>query len=83
MSSSLGTALSTWAAEPIPAEKNSEFVRRYRAMADALDLVEATVASIPADLHEAGHELLALLRRQGRRQGGAAGPKPPSTTAGS
>jgi hypothetical protein len=46
-------------AEPIPSEKNPKFLRRYRAMADALEPVEGTVSDAPADLVETGHELLA------------------------
>jgi hypothetical protein len=57
----IGGALTAWVAEPIPSEKGPEFLRRFRAMADALDLVEATVSSAPAELMEAGHELLAQL----------------------
>jgi len=57
----VGTALTPWIAEPLPVEKGPEFMRRYRAMTDALDLVEATVSGAPADLMEAGHELMAQL----------------------
>lgn len=59
--STVGHALTSWAAAPIPAEKGPEYVRRFRALADALDLVEATVRGVPADLMEVGHELLAQL----------------------
>lgn len=57
----VGAALTSWMAEPIPTEKGPEFLRRFRVMADALDLVENTVNAAPTDLMEAGHELLAQL----------------------
>lgn len=57
----LGTALATWSAEPIPFEKNAEFSRRLRSMAAAINLVEATVASIPAGLIETCNDLVGRL----------------------
>jgi hypothetical protein len=57
----LGTALATWSAEPIPVEKNTEFKRRFDAMVNAIDLVEATVAGIPADLIETCNDQLTRL----------------------
>ena len=57
----LGTALATWSAAPIPTEKNSEFKRRFDAMVNAVNLVEATVAGIPADLIETCNDQLTRL----------------------
>lgn len=57
----LGTALATWSAEPIPTEKTTEFKRRFDAMVNAIDLVEATVAGIPADLIETCNDQLTRL----------------------
>jgi hypothetical protein len=57
----VGHALTSWAAVPIPAEKGPEYMRRFRALGDALDLVEVTVNGVPADLMEVGRDLLARL----------------------
>jgi len=57
----LGTALAAWSAELIPAEKNTEFKRRFDAMVTAVNLIEATVAGIPADLIEPCNDLLTRL----------------------
>jgi hypothetical protein len=57
----LGTALATWSAEPIPVEKNAEFSRRLRSMVAAVNVVEATMAGIPADLLDNCNDLIARL----------------------
>jgi hypothetical protein len=60
----LGAALNVWASSPAPTERNAEFTRRYRAMADAVVFVEGTMPDLPADLIETGHDLLAMLHGQ-------------------
>lgn len=57
----LGTALAAWTAEPIPIERNTEFKRRLDAMVNAVNLVEATVVGVPADLVETCNDLVARL----------------------
>jgi hypothetical protein len=57
----LGTALATWSAEPIPVEKNTGFKRRFDAMVNAINLIEATVAGVPAGLIESCNDLVARL----------------------
>ncbi len=54
----LGAALASWTDEPLPAEKGTEFRRRFGAMASAIGLVEATVASPPAGYLGVCNELL-------------------------
>ncbi|HEY3447521.1 MAG TPA: hypothetical protein VGK67_14295 [Myxococcales bacterium] len=58
---SLGMALRSWAAQPIPTERGTEFNRRLRAMSDALDLVGGLVTDIPADSIEKCSELVIKL----------------------
>lgn len=48
--SALGKALAAWSEQPIPTERSTGFKSRFDAMVGALDLVEATVAGIPAGI---------------------------------
>ncbi len=57
----VGAALTSWMAEPIPTEKDNEFKRRFDAMVNAINMIEATVAGIPADLIETCNDLVARL----------------------
>lgn len=57
----LGAALTTWPVEPIPTERNSEFQRRFDDMVTAINLVEAAVVGLPADLIETCNDLVARL----------------------
>jgi hypothetical protein len=43
----MGNALTAWSAEPVPTIRSPDFDRRYRAMCEAVALVDATVSSIP------------------------------------
>ena len=61
----LGKALAAWSEQPIPTEKSTGFKPRFDAMVGALDLVEATVAGIPAGIIDTCNNLLAELH--GRR----------------
>ena len=49
----MGNALVTWSAEPVPTTRSPDFDRRYRTMSEAVALVDATVSSIPMHLIDA------------------------------
>lgn len=51
--SALGSALTEWAAPPLPTKRDREFTRRFEAMVNAVTFVEATVPGVPASLIEA------------------------------
>lgn len=57
----LGTALRQWEAQPVPAERNAEFIRRLTLLSDAVDTVEGLVVDLPADLMAQCNALLAQL----------------------
>lgn len=57
----LGTALRGWEAQPIPTERDQDFLGRLTAMSEALDVVEGLVAGLPADLMHRSQDLLAQL----------------------
>jgi hypothetical protein len=54
----LGTALAAWSAEAVPTEKTTEFKRRFDAMVNAINLIEATVPGVQADVIETCNDLL-------------------------
>ena len=49
----MGNALVTWSAEPVPTSRTPDFDRRYRTMCEAVALVDATINSIPMHLVDA------------------------------
>jgi hypothetical protein len=61
----MGSALVAWSEQPIPTEKDDAFTRRFRTMAGAVAVVEATVTDISSATLETCNELLTQLH--GRR----------------
>lgn len=51
--SGMVNAITTWEAEPIPAERDDEFRRRYTLLSGSISFVELTVPGIPADVLKA------------------------------
>jgi hypothetical protein len=49
----MGNALVSWSAEPVPTTRTPDFDRRYSTMSEAVALVDATVTGIPLNLIDA------------------------------
>jgi len=55
-------AITTWETEPIPAERDDDFRRRYTLMSGSISFVELTVPGIPADVLNACFDLQERVR---------------------
>lgn len=57
----LGTALRRWEAQPLPVERDKDFIHRLSVLSDAMDTVEGLVSDLPAGLITRCSDLLARL----------------------
>jgi hypothetical protein len=62
----LGSAITSWELPPIPTERTPDYVCRFRALSDAIDLVSASVPELPREVvEECDHLVAQLLGKRG------------------